>query len=59
MLVGAGRWQEGSALCHVDLTTALLMCPQDKIPASPEGTGPGQWGPVTTSVTCALLEACH
>lgn len=59
MLVGAGCWQEGFAPCHVDLTMALLMCPQDKIPASPEGTGLGRWGPVTTSITCALLEAHH
>lgn len=57
MLVGAGCWQEASAPCRVDLTLALLTCPQDKIPASPEGMGPGGWGSVTTCITSALLEA--
>ena len=59
MLVGAGYWQDASASCRVDLTMALLMCPRDKIPASPEGMGPGGWGSVTTCITSTSLEACQ
>ena len=59
MLVGTGCWQEASASCRVDLTMALLMCPRDKIPASPKGMGPGGWGSVTTCISSTSLEACQ